>query len=455
MKYRFKTKPYAHQVKALKRAMKQGYLGVLWEPGMGKSKFIVDWVCALRQREGLSRVLILCPLSVVGVWEDEFALHAPEPYTFHAVDRHTDEIEWDEDELNIFVANYDISWRRPEFFKKVLKPQFVVADESHRIKRASAKRSMFMRSLNKRPYRAILTGTPTPKSFLDLYGQWVFLNYRTFGTQIAAFKERYIQFGGFANHKVVGYHNVDELKKKVKADATIRRKDQALDLPDKVFQRIPVLLEPEARKQYETLEEEFFLELQKGEIVDVKNAVVKLLRCQQITGGFIGTDQGIRQISKAKLKVMYELLEDRYEEQQKVVVFARFRPEVAAIEKLAKRAGYKQVYVLTGSTPRDERSAHRRDFQATKDPAIFIAQIQTGGLGITLHSAHEAIFYSVTHALDDYIQACDRLHRIGQTNKVTYRHLVGVNTVDVDIYAALKAKEDVMGFIMGKYKGVK
>jgi SNF2 family DNA or RNA helicase len=449
VKYVFKTKPYKHQVKALRRAMRQGSIGVLWEPGMGKSKLVVDWASALFQKGDIRRVLIVCPLSVVGVWEDEFEIHSPVDYKIQFLDRKTERLKKYKGKLTVTVANYDIVWRRPGIVR-AYDAQLVVADESHRIKKASTKRSWFMRSLNKTPHRAILTGTPVPKSFLDLYGQWVFLNPKTFGTRVNDFKERYITFGGFGGHQIRGYHNVDELKEKVKGDATIRRKDQALDLPDKIYQRIPVILEPEARKQYNTLAEEFFLELSKGEVVDVKNAVVKLLRLQQITGGWINTDQGMRQISKAKIKAMRDLLDDMYEEQQKVVVFSRFRPEIEGIVDAAKKAGYKKVYELTGSTPKDQRSVDRREFQSISEPAVFVAQIQTGGLGITLHSAHQVIFYSVTHALDDYIQACDRVHRIGQTEKVTYRHLVGVGTVDVDIYAALRAKEDVMRVIMGK-----
>jgi len=448
LKYVFKTKPYKHQAKALKRIIRQGYLAVFWEPGMGKTKLIVDAACAWFQMGKVQRVLIVCPLSVVGVWEEEFEMHATNPYKIQFLDRKTEKLRRRKNTLEIVVTNYDIVWRRPHLVT-AFDPQFVIADESHRIKKASTKRTWFMRSLHYVPHKAILTGTPNPKSFLDLYGQWLFLNQKTFGTRVSDFKERYLIFGGFKNYQIRGYNNVDELKQKVKKDATIRRKDQALDLPERVHQSVPVLLEPEARRQYDVLEEEFFLELSKGEVIDVKNALVKLLRLQQLTGGWINTDQGLRQISTAKLKVCEDLLVDRYEEGLKVVVFARFRPEIADIESAARKAGYKKVYTLTGSTPKADRDTNRRAFQSDDGPGVFIAQIQSGGLGITLHAAHEAIFYSVTYALDEFVQACDRLHRIGQEHKVTYRHLVCVNSIDRDIFKALKDKQEVMAYIMG------
>src|SRR5512143_2278243 len=94
MRYVFKTTPYKHQVRALKRALKHGSLGVLWEPGTGKSKFVVDWTAALTLTEGPQRVLIICPLSVVGVWEDEYEAHCPFPYVLNTLGPKDREVDW-------------------------------------------------------------------------------------------------------------------------------------------------------------------------------------------------------------------------------------------------------------------------------------------------------------------------------------------------------------------------
>lgn len=448
MEYRFKTRPYKHQVVALKRALREGHLGLLWEPGLGKTKCIIDWACALHTRGDLMRVLIVAPLSVVGVWEDEIKEHAPVKVDVRILGRTTEVMSFNQFRLTFLVVNYDLAWRRKNLIED-FDPEMVVADESQRIKRAGAKRSWYLRSLNDVPYRAILTGTPTPKSFLDLYGQWAFLNPDRFGTRINEFKQRYIVYGGYMNRQIRGYLNVDELKAKVKADASVRRKDQCLDLPPKSYQRIPVVLEPRAQQLYDTMEHELFLELE-GEEVDAANVVVKILRLQQITGGFLKTDEGnIKQVSAAKLTALRDILEDRFNEEDRVVVFARFLPEVESISQMG--AEFKvPTYVLRGSVRQSDRDVARRKFQTTPGPSLFVAQIQTGGLGITLHASHEAIFYSTTYALDDRIQAEDRIHRIGQVSAVTYRDLVARGTVDLDIYAALRAKKNVMDQIMGK-----
>ena len=413
MKYKFKTKPFKHQKRAVIRALRQGHIGLLWEPGTGKTKTIVDWTSALFLRDGAaaSRVVIFCPLSVVGVWEDEYATHCPVPYRCIIVDRNSASVRLSKKKLNVVIVNYDLAWRRKDFFTAV-RPHVVVADESHRIKKASTRRSRFLRTFNRAPYRAILTGTPTPKSYLDIYGQWVFLNPRRFGTRINDFKDRYIRFGGFGKHQVVGYFNFQELKDKIKQDASIIRKDQVLDLPPRTYSRVPVLLEDEAWTAYYKMAYELYLELMNGEVSDAANVAVKLLRLQQITGGWLNSDEGnLHRLSYVKMKTCRDLLEDLFDKDERVVVFARFRPEVQAICDLGTGLRV-STYRLDGSVGREDRDASRRAFQAKAGPSLFVAQIQSGGLGITLHKSSQVIFYSVTYALDDYIKACDRVHRI-------------------------------------------
>lgn len=453
--YPFKTKPFKHQLEALRRATQQGHIGLLWEPGTGKTKTMVDWTCILHMKGRATRVLIVCPLSVTGVWEDEYELHAPIPYQLHVLSprEHTYPHDRNEKGLHILVVNYDLAWRRKQIIE-AFDPQVVIADESHRIKKPSAHRSRYLRSLNKVRYRAILSGTPTPKSFLDIYGQWVFLNPDRFGTNFSRFKSRYVRYGGYMNKEVRGYMNVPELKERIEQDAITKRKDECLDLPERTYQRVPVHLEGPAWEAYAKMANELFLELKDGDVSDAKNVAVKVLRLQQITGGWIKSDEGnMHQISEAKLKAAKERLEDLWNDDERVVVFARFTPEVQALRDLGVRGGV-PTYVLSGDTRREDRDGFRRKFQTQDGPSVFIAQIQTGGLGITLHAAAHVLFYSVTYALDDYIQACDRVHRIGQTRNVTYQHLVASRTVDVDVYAALRRKQSIMDIVMNNPKAL-
>lgn len=446
--YRFKTKPYKHQREALIRALKQGHYGALWEPRTGKSKFIVDWTAALWSKGDIRRVLIICPLSVVGVWEDEYATHSPIPYVIRTLSKGDRVVKRSASKLTVLVVNFDLAWRRAEIIQR-FDPHMVVVDESHRIKKPSARRSRYIRRLNRVPYRAILTGTPTPKSYLDIYGQWVFLNPKRFGTRIEDFKDRYIRFGGYMGYQIKGYRHFPELKRKMEADAEVVLRKDVMDVPKELHQRIPVELEPAAWEQYYKMAYELFLELQGGDTSDAKNVAVKMLRLQQITGGWIKSDEGnLHQISKAKIVTLEDRLEDMWDATEPVVVFARFKPELDAITDIGTRHKV-PTYVVRGGIGRAERDQARRAFQASKGRALFVGQIQASGLGIPLHRSHEVVFYSVTLAYDDYKQALDRVQGSGQeSDEVRYQTLVAAGTVDLDIYANLKRKEDTQSLLM-------
>lgn len=457
MKYRYKTKPFKHQHRALQRAIRQGHYGALWEPGTGKTKLVVDWASALFLGNKLKRLLIFAPFSVLGVWEDEFATHCPVKYRIYVLDKKDTAPPRDvKGALTVLVVGYDLGWRRDKLLLNKYKPQMVIADESHKCKKPSARRARFLRRFNRVPYRGILTGTPNPKSYVDLYAQWVFLNPKQFGTNVDNFKDEYVRYGGYMKKQVRGYRNVHTLLRKVRTDAGVILKADCLDLPPVITQRVPVMLEPEAWVAYRKMAIELFLELKKGDISDAKNVAVKILRLQQITGGWIKSDEGnLHVVSRAKLRSAVERMEDVLNADEGLVIFARFRPEVRALAQLGTKLGV-PTHMLIGGVGRAERDEARRKFQAQKGGRLFIAQIQTGGLGITLHSASEGLFYSVTYALDDFVQAQARLDRAGQTaERVRFQHLVATSTIDVDIYSALKIKQDLMSTIMGSRKAQK
>src|SRR5690606_23979311 len=192
---------------------------------------------------------------------------------------------------------------------------------------------------------------------------------------------------------VVGYKNLEELVEKVSQIAFRIRKDECLDLPDTLDQFRYVRLEPEARALYDEMLEKAIIRFSEGEQVTAPIILTEMLRLQQITGGFLPVGDGVRQVSKAKLEALKDVLEDLKDAGKQVVVFARFRPEVEAIAEVARGLGL-TTFTLTGETSTEDRGRGIRGFQEGKIQ-VFIAQIATGGIGITLTAADTAIFYSV------------------------------------------------------------
>jgi SNF2 family DNA or RNA helicase len=181
--------------------------------------------------------------------------------------------------------------------------------------------------------------------------------------------------------------------------------------------------------------------------VTAQIVLTKMLRLQQITGGFLTPDDGgpVRQLGRSKLDALRDIVEDYVlEEGRKLVVFFRFRAEGRAIcqmldEVLKVPQGRPPAYgFIDGSVAQAEREGAVKRFQTSPDSKVFVTNIDTGGLGITLHAASCEVFYSLNFSYAAYAQALDRIHRIGQRHPCHYIHLVAPGTIDEHVLAALR-----------------
>ena len=178
------------------------------------------------------------------------------------------------------------------------------------------------------------------------------------------------------------------------------------------------------------------------------------MRLQQFTGGFIQADEGTKPelVFKGKLNALEDILEDYViGEGKKLVIFCRFRPEIDLIQKLLekKKIQYRSIY---GDIKIDDRGPIVADFQKIPEIKVFLAQIDTAGLGITLTAADTCVYYSENFNYAAYSQSLARIHRIGQRNTCTYIHLVVEKTVDEIILKALAKKEDLAKTVVDNWK---
>jgi len=469
--YIFRTKPYAHQMAALRRAWVLGNSALFMEQGTGKTAVAIHFA-ALKFLEGdCDKVLIICPLSTVGVWVKEFRKHLPDDLRrrtkicrllgtrsrrikklVNATGFHR-EGGFSGKELRFYIINYESAWRLAAELRE-LDPDIIIADESHRIKSARAKQSKGMWRLGRAArYRLILAGTPIIGGAYDVWSQFNFLNPDVFGDNWWRFRSFYMQMGGYYNKEVIGYKHLDNLKRKVRGNSFIIRKEECLDLPKKVYQVVPIDLSQSSRQLYNDMATQLVAEIEDGSISTAPIVLVKLLRLAQITSGFLkDLDDNIHDVGREKLDTCVELIEDRVGDGHQIVVFARFRHEIFRLEKELLRRKI-SCCTLTGSTPVASRDLLIEQFQSGAYD-VFIAQIQAGSLGITLTSADTAIFLSMDFALGNYLQAQDRLHRIGQTRKVTYLHLIVPGSIDALVYKILHKKKKLAEFILKRPRAV-
>lgn len=470
--YPVKAELFQHQVRAANMAMIQfaakqpAGFGLLFEMGCGKTLTAIAIMGAMYIRREITRVLVVAPTSVCSVWPHDLEAFAAFPFQasvllgekekrLEALRRLTDYPET-ANRLLVAVINYEATHR--EGLKDALQDydaDLIICDESQRIKNPGAEQSKAVQKLGDAArFRLILSGTPVQNSVIDLYSQYRFLDPGVFGANFYAFRNRYCQMGGYGGHEVVGFQHMDELVHKEHSIALRVTKAECLDLPGQTFVRRYVQLEPAARQLYTQIARASCAELENGEHVTASIVLTKLLRLMQLTGGFVQADGADRpqQAGSAKLDALADILEDYVQEAgQKLVVFARFRPEIATICQLLEQRGIRYGRI-DGEVPMDQRGAIVETFQQDPGVKVFVAQIQTAGLGITLHAASAAVFYSLDFNYANYAQALARIHRIGQAQSVTYIHLLAEHTVDEQVLDALERKEDLARTIVDGWK---
>jgi len=461
-KYFSKLPPFKYQKRALRRLLRRTRTALLLEPGLGKTKIAVDY-CGCRELKWSRpiRVVVVCPLSVAGVWENEWAANCP--YEYDLVKLTSGSFQTRLNALlelhrsktrrtKIAVINYDMLLKMREAIGRFA-PDILIFDECHLIKTPNAKRTKAAYALGRNvPEVLMLTGTLITKNPLDVFSQMRMVAPEETGTRFSDFKDYYVVWGGFQGRQPIGWRHMDELSAIIKRHSVIMSRAEVLpDLPPQRFQVVPVEATGNTKRMYDKMVDELLIELDSGEIVTAANVLARSLRLCQITSGFAKTEgDELRTLGDEKMRAMRELLyEWIVESDQKVVIFCRFIWEIERLIEMCMEEFDTTPSVMMGSIPSDQRQEEIDLFQKG-DRKVFIAQYQAGSLGITLTAASVAIFTSMTYNYGDFKQAQDRLHRVGQKNPVLYQYLLMRGTIDYGIYSMLKDKKAIAEVMCGR-----
>ena len=470
MEYRFKTKPFEHQLKALKESWNRQVWAWFMEMGTGKTKVCIDNIAVLYDKGKIDRALVIAPNGIKRNWRNELSVHMPDHVNYRVAvwsaspkKKEKDELEQLSvmtDDLTILIMNIEAfsTQRGAEFARKFIFSGscFMVVDESTTIKNHAARRTKNIMKIAKlAKYRRIMTGSPVTKSPLDLYSQLEFLggwildqsNYYAFRARYAVIVQRSVGTHSFQH--IIRYQRLDELQDKLKDCSTRVLKSDCLDLPEKLYTKRSVAMTPEQLKAY--------VEMKKSAITFFENnpmtaasVLTQMIRLHQITCGHVKTDDGeVKTIKNNRIK---ELLQVLQETDGKVIIWAVYRHDIQTIEKeIENEYGKESVASYYGDTKDSIRQSIVDRFMDSNDSLrFFIGNPKTGGYGLTLTSSHTVVYFSNDYSLEVRMQSEDRAHRIGQTNKVTYVDLMAEGTIDEKIVKALNNKIDLASQVMGE-----
>ena len=470
MKYKFKTKPYAHQLTALEKSWNKKVFAYFMEMGTGKTKVAIDNIAMLYDNGKINGALIIAPKGVYKNWySQEIPDHLPDhikPTTvlWKSLINKTQQEELDKLfqpglDLHILVMNVEAfsTKKGVDFAARFLNSHntYMAIDESTTIKNPGAKRTKNIVALGKyAKYRRILTGSPVTKSPLDLYKQCEFLDeylldhssYYTFRTRYAVLRKAH--FNGRSVEIVVGYKNLGELSDKLKPFSYRVLKDDCLDLPKKTFMKRTITLSAEQDKVYKQMKQ-MALAHMNGKMITTASALTQLMRLHQITCGHFTADDGsIQTIKNNRISELSDLLE---EVEGKAVIWAHYQYDVNEIVKtITKEYGEDSIVTYYGLTPQDERQDNIKKFQDDPKCRFLVGTPSTGGYGITLTAASTMIYYSNGYDLEKRQQSEARIDRIGQEKPMTYIDIICEETVDDRIVKALRKKINIATEIMGE-----
>jgi SNF2 family DNA or RNA helicase len=469
--YRFKTKPYEHQLLALEKSWDKEEYAYFMEMGTGKSKVLIDNIAMLYDKGKINAAVIIAPKGVYRNWlSSEIPTHMPSHIQYKSVlwtaltsktkDKEYQSLFETDYNLHIFIMNVEAlsTPKGMAFVRKFLSCHntLIAVDESTTIKTPKAARTRNIISIaNLAKYRRILTGSPITKSPLDLYTQCKFLNedllgfssYYSFQNRYACMVDRW--FGGRKVSVIKSYQRLDELSKSIEPFSYRVLKEDCLDLPDKIYIKREVELTEEQLKLYQSMKLVAMAAL-KGKVVKAPHVLTQMMRLHQITCGHVMTESGeIVDIENNRLKELINILE---EVEGKVIIWSHYTHDIRKVSaELKKIYGENSVVEYYGKTESETRQKSIDKFQDPQSPVrFFIGNPQTGGYGITLTAANTVIYYSNGYDLEKRLQSEDRAHRIGQKKSVTYIDLIAEKTVDEKIVKALRKKINIASEVLGE-----
>jgi SNF2 family DNA or RNA helicase len=470
MNYKFKTKPYAHQLTALEKSWNRETYAYFMEMGTGKTKVLIDNLAMLYDKGKVNGALIIAPKGVIGTWyNQEIPTHLPNHIENVSIlwqsninKKQLEKLESlfeVEESLHILIMNVEAlsTTKGADFARKFLSchETLMAIDESTTIKNPRAKRTKnIIKLAEMSKYRRIMTGSPVTKNPLDLYSQCEFLNpYLLDFTSYYAFRNRYAQMKtihvqGRAIQVVDKFQNLGELSNQLKGFSYRVLKEDCLDLPAKIYMKRQINLTSDQRKLYEQMKKEA-LAILNGKRVTTVNALTQLMRLHQITCGHFTSDDGVTQpIKNNRIDELMDVLE---ETEGKAIIWAHYQYDInTIIKEVQKVHGPGSIVDYYGLTPQDERQGNIKKFQEDDKCRFIVGTPQTGGYGITLTAANTVIYYSNGYDLEKRLQSEDRAHRIGQKKSVTYVDILADETVDEKIVKSLRKKINIASEVLGE-----
>lgn len=413
---------YAHQKKALRGTKLLNRVAYYLDMGLGKT-----FIGAEKAMQFPVKILVVCQKSKIQDWLEHFA----ENYKIGVIDlTKKSAIEifmWNPNKC-VGIINYDLLFRRNEFLN--LNKFTLLLDESSIIQNEKAKRTKFI--LKMHPENVILlSGTPTAGKYEKLWSQIHLLGWKISKN---LFYRQYVitewiedKESGFRIPVVVGYKNVERLKRKLaEYGAVFMKSEEVFDLPEQTF--IKVKSKPT----------KFYHQFMKHDVVTVneREFIGDTSLSKRIYARMLCSYLNPERI--AAFKDLVQSTEDR------LIVFYNFDDELYSMFSVVEQLE-RPVSMVNGKIK--DLDAYEK-----KNDSVTFVQYQAGAMGLNLQKANKVIYFSLTDRTELFEQSKKRIHRIGQKQNCFYYIMLCPGTIEIDILDTLKERKDYTDELFKKYQ---
>ena len=424
----------------LKTLDSYGFGGILADDmGLGKTIQVIALLLDEAGKKEHTTSLIVCPASLVYNWENEIRMFAPslKVVTVTGVSGEREELLNHSEEEDVLITSYDLLKRDIDLYKS-RSYRFQIIDEAQYIKNASTQSARAVKSIPAKN-RFALTGTPIENRLSELWSIFDFLmpgflfHYRKFKKEfelpiVKDKDERVLE----SLHRLIGPFLLRRLKK-----------DVLKELPDKLETTVYSAFDKEQKELYTANAFRLKQELERLEGRSGKDNIQilsALTRLRQICCDPHLCYENYKGES-AKLETCMDLIRNGVEGGHKILLFSQFTSMLEIIEQRLKKEAI-SYYMLTGSTPKEERLHMVNSFKDDGIP-LFLISLKAGGTGLNLTAADIVIHFDPWWNVAAQNQATDRAHRIGQEKQVSVFKLITKGTIEENILKLQESKKDL------------
>lgn len=401
---------YKHQKQALDATEGINKVAYYLDMGLGKTFVGAEKLNRLGEKVNI----IVCQKSLMNMWKKHFKTY----YSDYTIYNGREVLPKPTGKKMIIIINYELTFRRKELLK--YKDFTLLLDESSLIQNPKAKRTKFILKMNAKNI-VLLSGTPVSGKYENLWAQANLIGWniseKLYQSHYVNWTEIYI--GGFPQKTIDKdnpYKNEERLKQKLRDNGAVFMKtEEVFDLPKQVF----IDRKVELSKEYKEFDEYSYIDLGKKEIYGDMTLNKRL---------------GLRQLAGIHAKEKLELISDIIQStNDRLIVFYNFTEEMEKLSKVVKKL--KRPLGIINGTTEDLTGYDEED-------GVMLIQYQAGAYGLNLQKANNIIYYSPPEHSELYEQSKKRIHRIGQEKTCFYYKLIMEDSIEEDIYEALKQKKD-------------